>query len=338
MLNKKDLFQLAIITAEAKPSTPVAYSFGEDNFSYNELNDLLRKELNELAGTYALYRKNKNTIFELMEQVFDAVLPKRVIEQYGQFADIKTFNQGDKPVFTQKITAASKRRAKQFITKVGLAAIYEVFKLDGQTLEIPTTAFGGAAQIAFEEFLDNRVQMSDVLDIVMEGLDEQVYYEIEKALSAAVKNMPAANVKSFAGFDEATFDSLVSIADSYGQAVIYCTYELAAKLVPATGWVSNEMKNERWSNGYLGNYKGHKVVALQQSYTDETNATKVIDPSFAWIIPVGSDKPVKIAFEGQTIVRDIDNADMSKEIQVYKKFGVGVISTNNICRFEDTTL
>lgn len=338
MLSKKDLFDLALTVAKANPSTPVAYSFGEDKFSYNELNDLLRDELNALASTYALFRENKNTIFELMEQTFDAVLPKKVIEQYGQFAEIKTFSQGDKPIFTQRITAAAKRRAKRFVTKVGLAGVYEVFKLDGASLEIPTTAFGGAAQIAFEEFLDGRVQMSDVLDIVMEGLDEQVYYEIEKALIAAVKNMPAANVQAYAGFDETTFDSLVSIADSYGQATIYCTYELASRIVPATGWVSDEMRNERWNNGYLGNYKGHKVIAFQQSYTDETNTTKVMNPRYAWIIPTGAEKPVKIAFEGQTAVRDADNQDWSKEIQVYKKFGVGVLTTNNICRYEDTTL
>lgn len=337
-LDKTNLIELAKITANAKPSSPVAYSFGEDKFSYEELNDLLRQELNELAGSYALYRRNKNTIFELMEQVVDAVLPKKVMEQYGQFADIKTFNQGDKPVFTQRITAASKRRAKKFVTKVGLAGMYEVFKISGSTLEIPTTAFGGAAQIAFEEFSDGRIQMSDVLDIILEGLDEQIYFEIEKALNASVNRMPQANVKSYSGFDEATFDELISIADSYGQAVIYCTYELAGRIVPATNWISDDMRNERWNNGYLGNYKGHKVIAFQQSYTDETNATKVIDPSYAWIIPVGADKPVKIAFEGQTIVTDYNNYDLSKEIQVYKKFGVGIMSTNNICRYEDLSL
>lgn len=338
MLSKKDLFELAKATICANPASPVAYSFKEEKYGHDELNDLLRKELNELAGSYALYRKNKNTIFELMEEVFDTVLPKKVIEQYGDFAEIKTFKQGDKPVFTQRITSFAKRRAKKFVTKVGLAGIYEVFKLDGTSLEIPTTAFGGAAQIAFEEFLDGRVQMSDVLDIVMEGLDEQVYYEIEKALSAAVERMPQANIKSYNGFDEATFDELISIADSYGQAVIYCTYELAAKIVPATNWISEDMKNLRWNKGHLGNYKGHKIVAFEQSYTDETNATKVIDPSYAWIIPIGADKPVKIAFEGQTIVTDFDNADRSKEIQIYKKFGVGVMATNNICRYEDLSL
>ena len=139
-LSRKDLFTLAKTVAKANPSSQVAYSFGNEKFSYADLNDTLRNELREIAGTYALYRENKNTIFALMEETIDDVLPKKVLEQYGQFAEIKTFSQGDKPVFTQRITVASKRRAKQFITKVGLAGIYEVFKLDGKSYEVPTSA------------------------------------------------------------------------------------------------------------------------------------------------------------------------------------------------------
>ena len=338
-LNKTDLIKLAKTVANANPSSQVAYSFGEDKFSYADLNDTLRNELRELAGTYALYRENKNTIFSLIEETIDDVLPKKVLEQYGQFAEIKTFAQGDKPVFTQKITTAAKRRPKQFITKVGLAGIYEVFKLDGKSYEVPTSAFGGAAQIGFEEFLDGRVDFADVLDIVMEGLDECVYIEIERALKGAVTNLQAANKTTQTSFVEAEMDKLISIADSYGAATIYCTYEFAATMVPAEGWVSDDMKNQKWNNGYLANYKGHRVIVLPQSYEDETNSKKVIDPAYAWIIPTGgNDKPVKVAFEGQAIVREIENADMSREVQVYKKLGVAAIITNNICVYVNTSL
>ena len=338
-LSRKDLFTLAKTVAQANPSSQVAYSFGEEKFSYADLNDTLRNELRDLAGTYALYRENKNSIFSLMEETIDDVLPKKVLEQYGQFAEIKTFSQGDKPVFTQRITVAAKRRAKQFVTKVGLAGIYEVFKLDGKSYEVPTSAFGGAAQIGFEEFLDGRVDFADVLDIVMEGLDECVYLEIERALKGAVTSLQAANKTSQTSFVEAEMDKLLQVADSYGQATIYCTYEFAATMVPAEGWVSNEMKNQKWNNGYLASYKGHRVIVLPQSYEDETNSKKVIDPSYAWIIPTGgNDKPVKVAFEGQTIVREIENADMSREIQVYKKMGVAAIITNNICVYRNTSL
>ena len=338
-LDKKELITLAKTVAKANPSAPTAYAFGDKKFGYSEMQDTLRDELKELAGTYSLYRVNKNTIFELIEQTIDDVLPGRVLEQYGQFAEIKTFNQGDKPIFTQKITQAARRRAKQFIGKVGLAGLYEVFKLDGQSYEVTTNAIGGAAQIGFEEFLDGRVDFADVLDIVMEGIDECIYVEIEKQLLGAAMNVQAANKVSNNGFVETDMDRLISIADSYGaKSAIYCTYEFAAQIIPQAGWVSDEMRNQKWNNGYLGNYKGHQVIVLNQSYEDETNRIKVIEPSLAYIIPVGAEKPVKIAFEGSTIVDEYTGYDRSREVQVYKKVGVRAIFSNAICVYQNTSL
>jgi hypothetical protein len=338
-LNKNDLITLARTVANANPSSQVAYSFGEEKFSYSDLNETLRSELKELAGTYQLYRENKNVVFSLIEETINDILPIRVLEQYGQFAEIKTFAQGDKPVFKQKITEASRRRAKQFITKVGLAGVYEVFKLDGREYEIQTTAFGGAAQVSIEEFLDGRVDFADLIEIVMEGLDEAIYLEIEKALIGSVENLAAANKYAGAGFDETEMDRLVAVADSYGKSTIYCTYEFAATMVPSEGWISDNMRDQKWNNGYLANYKGHNVIVLNQSFVDEKNVTKVIEPGYAWIIPAGnSEKPVKIAFEGTTLVDERANADWSREIQVYKKLGVGALITNNICVYHNESL
>ena len=339
MLDKKNLFELAKIVANANPSSQVAYSFGEDKFTYSELNDTLRDELNKLAGNYQLFRENKNTIFTLIENTIDDILPKKVMEQYSMFADVKVFAQGDKPIFTQKINQAAKRRAKQFITKVGLAGVYEVFKLDGRSYEIPVTAIGGAAQIGFEEFLDGRVDFADLTDIVMEGLNEAIYKEIEKALRGAVTGLQAANKVTETSFVESKMDDLLSKADSYGgRASIYCTYEFAATMIPQKDWVSNEHKNALWEKGYIANYKGHNVIILDQSYEDETNTKKVIDPAYAYIMATGTEKPVKIAMEGQTAVREVENRDWSREIQVYKKIGVGAFITNNICVYINNSL
>ena len=51
-LQKTELVKLAKIVANANPSSQVAYSWGEDKFSYADLNETLRSELKEIAGIY----------------------------------------------------------------------------------------------------------------------------------------------------------------------------------------------------------------------------------------------------------------------------------------------
>ena len=341
MLDKNNLLALMKTVAKADVSAPTSYSFNGESFSYEALNETLRRELNEYAGDYASYRENKNLIFSLIEETLDEVLPKKVTKQYEQFAEVKTFAQGDKPIFRRQLT--SNKRAKQFITRVGLAGRYEVFKLgkNEESFEVQTSAIGGAAQIGFEEFLDGRVDFAEVTRIVMEGMDDLIYEEVGKALASSINQLPPANRVVTAGFDEAAFDRLLTIASAYGEPTIYCTYEFAVKLVPTEGWrYTDAMKAELWNNGRLATYKGRKVVILEQGFVDETNTTKVIDPGYCWIIPAGANtKPVKIAFEGNTLVSERDNNwDWSREIQVYKKVGVVCMMTNDICSYVDTSL
>ena len=340
-LDRKNLVALAKQVARANPSAPTAYSFNGENLTYEALNETLRREFNELAGTHALYRENKNLIFSIIEEVMDDILPKKVVEQYNQFAEVKTFAQGDKPLFRRKL--GSNNRAKQFITRVAHAGVYEVFKLgkNEEAFEVRTSVIGGAAQIGFEEFLDNRVDFAEVTKIVMDGMDELIYKEVAHALKASINQLPPANRVAFNGFDEAEFDRLLTVAAAYGTPTIYCTEEFAMKMIPKEAWRYTEaMKDELWKTGRLANYKNKQVVILEQGFEDETNTRKVIDPGYCWIIPNGAEtKPVKIAFEGGTLVNEQENrGDWSREIHVYKKVGVVAMLANNICAYVDTSL
>ena len=341
MLDRNNLLALMKTVAKADVSAPTSYSFNGESFSYEALNETLRRELNEYAGSYAAYRENKNLIFSLIEETLNEVLPKKVAQQYDAFAEVKTFGQGDKPIFRRKLT--SNKRAKQFITRVGLAGRYEVFKLgkNEESFEVQTSAIGGAAQIGFEEFLDGRVDFAEVTRIVMEGMDELIYEEIGAALKSSINQLPPTNRSAVDGFDEEEFDRLLTIAAAYGEPTIYCTYEFAVKLVPTEAWRYTEaMKTELWNTGRLASYKGRRVIILDQGFVDETNTEKVIDPGYCWIIPAGANtKPVKVAFEGGTLVAERENNwDWSREIQVYKKVGVVCMMTNDICVYKDTSL
>ena len=329
MLNKENLLTLMKTVAKANPSG--TYSFEGQSYSYDVLNTTLRNELNELAGTEDLYEQNKRTLFSLIAQTLDEVVPMRLINSYGQFAEIQQFAQGTKPVFTRR---TGRTRAKQFITRVGLAGRYEVFQLGSESFEIQTSALGGAARIGFEEFLDGRVNFAELTQIVMEGMDELIYREIAAALQSGLEQLPAHNKIVADTYDETGMDYLVNTASAYGSPVIYCTREFAVKMLPTEDWnrFSDAMKDQIWNTGYLANFKGVRVVILPQSFEDETNSRKIINPAYAWVIPAGENsRPVKVAFEGTTHVREVtDNDDWSRDMQVYRKVGVGVMMTNNV--------
>lgn len=336
MLEMNQMKALARAAADANRSAATCYSVNGENLSVSAINDTLRDQFKEIAGTYNLYRENKTKVYSLMETILDDILPAKVLQRYADFAETQTFAQGTKPVFIRK---TGKMRAKQFITRVGQAGRYEVFALGEKSFEVATSAIGGAAAIGFEEFLDGRVDFAELVNIVMEGMDDLILREIASALMTSINQLPAANRVSTAGFDEAGMDRLISIVSAYGTPTIYCTREFATKMIPADKWVSDNMRDQMWNNGFLATYKGVRVVLLPQSYEDETNAKKVIDPGYVWIMPSGSsERPVKIAFEGSAHVREVENDDWSREMHVYQKVGVGVMFTNNMASYVDTQL
>jgi hypothetical protein len=71
------------------------------------------------------------------------------------------------------------------------------------------------------------------------------------------------------------------------------------------------------------------VVQIPQSYVDETNSETVVDGHYAYVLPAGKEKVVKIVFEGNTQIWDLKNPDNSMEIHAYKKMGAAILTHHN---------
>ena len=342
MLKIEDFVQLAKIAAKANRSTPVAYSFNNENFSYDEAQEAVRLQFAELAPDYRAYRENKNVIFRVIEETLSEIVPERIKQNYEQFAEVKRFAQGDKPIFRRKTLNRNRTRGKQFVTRVGLAGIYEVWKLGNaqESFEVPTSAIGGAAQIGFEEMLDNRVDWAELVNILYEAIDDLIFEEIGAAFAEGINQLPARNQVTAAGFSEAAFDALLNSAKMYGNITVYCTNEFAVKMIPQEAWRYTEaMKDELYRTGRLQGYKGENIVVLPNQYKNAFGTEKVLDPSLCWIIPSAADqKPVKVAFEGELYTNEFDNYDWSKDIHMYQKVGVACLMDNAIHVYKDTSL
>ena len=309
------------------------------DFSYQNVEDALRGELRKMAGSVNEFMRNRYDIYDIIIKTADAVIPEKTIALLGQFAEIQSVPQGQKVMFK---TRTGKMRAKKFLTQVGLSGVYEAFRLDEKTFEIKMGAVGGAATIDFCRYLDGAADMAELMDIIVEGLSDAIFLEVQKALIASLNvTRPVATVVDQNGFDTDKMFKLCALAKQYGNgAVIFAPSEFVAAMgpdaivpVPASGnygGVYHPQDIDAIHNtGYVNLFRGTPIVQIPQSYVDETDTKVWIDPSVAYVLPTGGEKVVKVVLEGETQIKDHNNYDNSMEIHVWKKMGCAILSYNN---------
>lgn len=334
MAINRELQKLAIAVAKLQPAA---------NFSYEDMHEAFRQEVAKLVCdekgniSYHSWEKGKIDVFALMSEMIDDILPPRVNSTLGMFAEMKTFAHGEKPRFQIR---RGRNNVKRFLTRVAAAGVYERVRLDRDYFDMEVYAHGGAVYQTLEGFLAGRENISEVFDILLEALEDEVYGDITVALQGTMASMPAANQHTAAGFVQAEFDRILATVRVYGQPVIFCTQEFAANLTPVANFIGDADRADMRNQGYIGKYLGADVVIMPQSFTDATNAEKVIDPSYCYIMPSGAaaEKPVKVAFEGSALIREVAREDWSTEIQMYKKMGIAIVHTHHYGIYRDTNL
>ena len=98
-------------------------------------------------------------------------------------------------------------------------------------------------------------------------------------------------------------------------------------------WISNNMKEDFYTNGRIGRYEGTLLVELPQRFTDKTYTTKIMGDNILSILPqINNDKMVKVVDYGNTEIDEINEKgeaygriDDIKKYEVQRTMGVGIV-------------
>lgn len=306
------------------------------NYSANNVDAALADGFRELASSVNQFMKNRYDIYDIIIEAVDEVVPNKVIDAVGIFAEVQTVAQGQKALFKKKI---GRTRAKKFLTQVGLSGVYETFRLDNSTFEVSAHAIGGAATIDFERMLDGAENLSEYVAILTEAQTDAVYGEVQKALRAAAGQMQAPNKVIANKFNSDDMIKLVNVVKAYGNgAVIFAPPEFIAAMGPDAivpvgtnyqGIYHPQDIDAIHNTGYINIFRGTPVVQIPQSFVDEKNVETWIDPQLAYVLPTGNERVVKVVFEGSTQIYDFVNRDQSMEIHTYRKLGTAILTYHN---------
>ena len=323
-----------------------AHRTAPTEFSVASVDAALADELKKLSNSVNSFMKNRYDIYEIIIENADEIVPAKIMDAMNQFAEVITLKQGETKMF--KRGGLGRNRAKKFLTQAGLSGVYESFRLDTETFTVNMKAIGGAVSIDFERMLDGAETLAEFMDVLTEAQVDGIYGEIQKALMAAEANMGATN-KSVGDYSAAELQRLVNVVKVYGGgATIFASPEFVAAMgpdaiVPAITGVAHAVYNPKdiediAANGRVKMFRGCPVVELPQSFVDEKNEQVMIHPQYAYILPTGKEKVVKVLMEGQTQIWDYVNPDQSIEVNTYRKIGVGVLAFHNWAIYQNTKI
>lgn len=339
MATLSELKQLAIHAAKRTAPT---------NFSVESVDAALLDGVKEMCGSVNQFMKNRHDIYEIIIAAADEVVPNKVIDAIGIFAEVQTVGQGQKAVFKRGVIG--KNRAKKFLTQVGLSGVYETFRLDTDTFELGGKAVGGAVTMDFERWLDGAENLADLMEVITEGLTDAIFGEVQKALIAAAEDptRPDANKVITSNFDgDAMFKLMTTVKAYGGSVVIFAPPEFIGEMGPDAivpvgtnyqGVYHPQDIDAIHNTGYVNIFRGAPIVEIPQSFVDESNTTTWINPQYAYVLPAGKEKVVKVVLEGATQMYDFTNRDQSIEINVYKKMGAAILTHHNWGVYQNTSI
>ena len=317
----------------------VPAEFSAENYDYEAaLRDELAKLMTKDGKHFNrhVFNRNKEDVFELLEENLQEVLPQNVKSALDMFVEVKNYAQGQRPEFR---VVRGKVRGKQFVTRATESGNYETFRLDRDRFDLYIQAIGGAGYVDFERYLDGLESMTDIYEVIQEGIVDRLFEMVQGCLlnSWNAAGRPARNKVATNQFNPTAMKKLCNTVAPYGSPIIYCTPEFAAEMVNALVYNANNIKlsdvdmQEVRDRGYIGKFYGTPVVVMPQSWTDETNTKLQFNPAFAYVLPAGKEKIIKMAFEGSPYFREWDDheGDNSFTLQGYVKVGVGLFTTPN---------
>lgn len=315
-------------------------------FSVGSVDSAVAEGFKNLTGSINNFMKNRYDIYDIIIENADEIVPGKVMDAMSSFAEVIQLGNGEKKLF--KRGGLGRARAKKFLTQVGLNGLYETFRLDEETFTLSVKAIGGAVSIDFERMMDGAETLSEFMDVLVEAQVDGIYGEVQKALMAAANEtaMPSRN-KKVGSYDASALQGILNTVKTYGgSATIFASPEFVAAMgpdaiVPAITGAAHAVYHPDdidaiHNMGRIRIFRGAPVVELRQSFLDEKNEQVMIHPQFAYILPSGKEKVVKIAMEGGTQMYDVVNPDQSIEVHTYRKIGVGILAFNNWGIYQNT--
>jgi hypothetical protein len=298
-----------------------------------------RSAIRELAKNPS--PNNRYEIAQLMAFTVNDIITQST-DYISKFADTKSVGIGEKAMFkTKKSGINAFLQAKNGTTQ--RSRILNAYT-DIDTIEVSARPY-----VNLYELAAGKINFDECINDAASEMEKKMVQQIEATLYAAFSGYSSPNYASGSGVVAATLDPMIVAMSRLGNVSLIGDINIISKLSALTGFTtatstvtySDNVMNEHNDNGFIGKYKAANVVKLNNPLNRGSLTTTVLKGDLLYIVPSGTESPLKVVNEGDVEAMDSTNMnDNTMEIQLRKYFGSAVIFGDNAYMgiYEDTSL
>lgn len=330
-------FKLGLIAAlNNKPSA----NFSAEDVNQAAINNIMKElGLDENSSAREIRAKEADA-FALIEEAVDEILPAKLQDVLGGYAEVKTFARDAEVLFN--IEKIGKGRAKLTIAKGSRGGIYRAARLDSKYFGLSTHVETCSVYVTLEELILGTMTLGELFNNILEGFEEIVYKEVFNALATGTpvagyeRIAPASVTTTKASLGEA-LDEVMPLVKQYGVPTIFGSTSALVDLANPGDAYHPELEDskDRRQYGVIRLYKGVRVVELPNYLVDNSNKEWFYDVKYVFVLPSGV-KPVKVALKGEMYIKKNEQAVGSEKWEAHKLIGVGIAMANNFAVIEVT--
>lgn len=280
---------------------------------------------------YCNFTSVKEAAFAIIGMLTDLVIPDTLIKDLSPIAEFKNGGWGD------SLKVELKPRDLFVVSKGGRARrTYDIAKqFKGERTIIPEV-HGITVGVSLYDILKGTYTLAEFVSKSALSLETELRYDIYDAFAAAMEALPTSQGASQLHIEGYAQDTAIELAQkvqawNYGAKPIFLGTKLAlSKILPASTNTRILLGDEYVKIGYIRDFFGFSAVEMEQVADYTTEFGLKLDDDKIYIVSPGTDKIVKVFFEGSTLSNvegNYANADLENTATLYKSYGVGVATS-----------
>lgn len=312
----------------------------KDKVTRADLEKSLRDKINnEMLGGLSLYqafRRNKTTLFEIIEEVVEITISNDLIQIpfIDNFVEFKNRALGDKTAWYSE--------GKSYVSVASFAGNHwdtNREALDaGEEFTLPREWVYVHVYDELERFLLNISSLERLTDVIYKSFNKYIKERVYMQFQNVMDVVPTAFTKE-GNSDEAVGNlcDLVQAAGGYSSLTIAGTRGALRKLADSVPdkYFADSQREAKANTGIIGEWEGHRLMVIPQVLKPDTFEL-ALDNNTLFIMG-GDVKPIKLEFVGDTRTQEVTdgriNNDMTYDLQVQTCFGIAMMLPEAFGRF-----